>query len=304
MIVALIALLVGLAWALSAPLRGAPRPGRIDERAAAALFRRVPISTDPGLSGLALDGDGRLWTVSERGHHAYRIAIDGDRVTGIERFAVDGVPAATDLESIGWLAPGRLVLGTEAPVAGVATVMLARVAGDRVVVERQIDLPASLIGVPIGDNAGTEGICGGGDVVLAALESVGVDHGRRFAPIVRLDLATGARVVSRLWLTSTTGKISSLDCSLDADGTARAVAIERHYHVSRLLALRIPPTAGDLTADEVTDLSPVLRGSLNLEGIVRRPDGRLIAVNDNQSGSRIDAASQLLFFHALVRTSP
>nr|MBA2542972.1 hypothetical protein [Deltaproteobacteria bacterium] len=43
----------------------------IDKERAAALYTEVVLDTEPGLSGLALDDDNNLWTVSERGNKAY-----------------------------------------------------------------------------------------------------------------------------------------------------------------------------------------------------------------------------------------
>jgi hypothetical protein len=270
-------------------------PG-LDEALAAKTFTQVSLDTEAGLSGLALDDQGRLWTVAERTHSAYRITLDGTAVKSVERFVVEGVPTETDLEAVAWLGPGRFALGTEAHVEGRATVLLARERGDRIVVDGTLELPSAMVGVEVGNNAGAEGVCGRGDLVFAAIETCGDAEGRRFAPIARVDLATGKRSVSRVWLTSPTGKIAGLDCTVAADGSARMVAIERHFTVSHVIEFDLPPTGGDIVPERTMDLSPILRGSLNLEGIVRRPDGRWIVVNDNQSGSDKVAASKLLLF--------
>src|SRR5688500_14657437 len=260
------------------------------------MFTRAVLDVDNGQSGLAIDGGGALWTVEERGGEAYRITLAGDRVERVDRVPIDGVPDETDLEAVAWLAPGRFAFGTETHILGKATVLLASERNGRLVVDGTIELPSSLLGVEVGSNAGAEGVCGSGDVLLTAIETAGVAGGRRYAPLARVDLATGKRTAYRLWLNSNTGKIAALDCSVDPDGTAHVIAIERHFEVTKILELRIPPGGGDLTADRVLDLSPILRGSLNLEGIARRPDGRWVVINDNQSGPVIFGGSQLLLF--------
>lgn len=264
---------------------GAPAAATIDEKQAAGLFNHFEIQTDPGMSGLAAAPDGTLWAVSERGHSVFHIRLAsagaGAGVAAAERIAVEGVPAETDLESIAWLAEGRFAFGTESHGVGKATIVTAHQDGGRIVIDRAIDLPASLLGVDVGDNAGAEGLCGTGDVVFAAIETIGVDRGRRFAAIARVDLAGDARAAYRLWLTSDKGKLSSLDCTIGADGVAHAVGIERHFAISRILAFDLTPAGGDVTPTVVQDLGPILRGALNLEGLARLPDGRLALINDN-----------------------
>ena len=48
--------------------------------------------------------------------------------------------------------------------------------------------------------------------------------------------------------------------------------------------------------DAKPDLGPALDNRLNLEGIARLADGRLVAVNDNQ-GAVISGPSELIVFH-------
>jgi hypothetical protein len=276
-----------------------PSPG-IDESLARTVLTRAPITgTDAGLSGLAIDDDGVLWTLSERTHVAFRIRLDGEAIAEVVPVPIDGAIRGTDLESIAWLGGGRFAFGTEAHVHGRATVLLATLKGGRLVVDDTIDLPSSLLGVEVRDNAGAEGVCGTGTIVLAAIETTGEASGRRFAPIARVDLASGTRTVYRVWLTSPTGKLAAIDCRVLPDGTARVLAIERHFEVSRILELEVPAAgARDIDPRLVTDLSPIIRGSLNLEGVVWRADGRMIVINDSQSGGEIVAQSQLLLFKA------
>ena len=47
----------------------------------------------------------------------------------------------------------------------------------------------------------------------------------------------------------------------------------------------------------VLDLGGILDGSLNLEGIAKLPDGRMLAIHDNQS-ARVTGPSYVLVFPA------
>ena len=93
--------------------------------------------------------------------------------------------------------------------------------------------------------------------------------------------------------TDSKGKISALYCTLDPDGTAHVVAIERHYGVSRILRFTAKRGDAEVTPTVELDLAPILHDSLNLEGIVQLPDGRLAAVNDNQ-GRSVNGPTELL----------
>jgi hypothetical protein len=72
----------------------------------------LELDTAPGLSDLAVDDDGALWTVAERDRIAYRIRLAGDRLAGLVAFPIDGVPDGVDLEAIAWI-DGALAFGTE-----------------------------------------------------------------------------------------------------------------------------------------------------------------------------------------------
>src|SRR5690242_4463938 len=52
--------------------------GPLPERAA-EVFDRITVDTANGLSGLATDETGALWTVAERDEKAYRIRLDGTK---------------------------------------------------------------------------------------------------------------------------------------------------------------------------------------------------------------------------------
>lgn len=285
--------MAGLAALVACGSRG---PG-IDRERAAATFTRVAIDTrgDHGLSGLAVDAGGTMWTVAERGAVALAITLDGDRATAV-RYPVRGVPADEDLEAVAIAADG-LWVGTEGRERGVARVFHLVRQGDALVATgAPIELRQAEVGVEIGANHGAEGVCGAGDVVAIALETAGGSGAQRWAPIVSVDVAGGARRVQRVALTTTTGKLSALDCWRDGARTW-AVAVERHFAVTRLLRFELGGADATITPEVLLDLGPILRGSLNLEGLVRLPDGRLVAVVDNQYRT-ITGPDELLVFAA------
>jgi hypothetical protein len=275
----------------------------IDSDRASALFTRVTIDTHGvhGLSGLALDRDGAVWTVAERGKTAFRLELDGATLTSTTAFPVDGLPPGNDMESAAVLGDGDLVVGTENNAAGVAYIFRLHRDGDRLrVVDPPIQITAADIGIAIEANHGAEAACAVGSTVVLALETVGKDSAGRWAPLVVLDLATGARVGHRVRLRTDTGKLSGLDCWTDGSAV-HAVAIERHFAVTQLVGFDVPPITAptsEIATSLVLDLAPVLRGALNLEGLVRFPDGHLAAVVDNQYKT-ITGPDELLVFKPL-----
>lgn len=276
------------------------RGSNIDKERAAKLFTRVPLATAPGLSGLATDDQGALWTVSERGYRAYRVTLDAADKPTIETFEILGHDEKNvDLEAIAVLGGGKFAFGTEGRVAGIATVLLAEQRDGALVITSSIVLSNADVGIEMASNHGAEGVCGAGDTIIATIEGAGgTGPDARWAPVVRI---AGGKVVrkQRLPLTSATGKISGLDCAVAADGTITAWAIERHFEVTRIVTFTIPPLGqgGDtLTPTVVLDIGDVLNSRLNLEGLARLPDGRLVAVVDNQ-WKTINGSSELLVFH-------
>jgi hypothetical protein len=252
-------------------------------------LHRIVIDTGDahGLSGLALAEDGAVWTVAERAAAAFRIDLDlgttPPTVKAIQRWPVDDLPRGAELESIAALSGGGFLVGTEGG-RGVNAFFLAP-EGDRLVARgAPISLGARELGVRAGGNRGLEGACAVPGLAVLAVEATGSDRTGRWAPLVVV--AEGAApVVRRLRLTTGTGKLSALDCWRDGD-RLRAIAIERHFEVTRVLAFELAVTAGGdgapIAPTVLRDLEPALRGSLNLEGLVRLPDGHLLAVVDNQ----------------------
>lgn len=274
------------------------RSSSIDKERANELFTRIPVATAPGLSGLATDEQGALWTIAERGGRAYRITLDASDRPALETFTVEGYDLTdVDLEAIATLGGGKFAFGTEGRVPGVATVLLAERRATTLVITSAIKLSNADVGIEMAANQGAEGVCGAGDTIVAAIEGGGGSGLARWAPIVRI--AGGAIVHTyRLALTTATGKISALDCTVATDGTITAWAIERHFEVTKILTFTIPALGqgGDaLTPTVVLDLGTVLNSRLNLEGIAQLRDGRLVAVVDNQ-WKTISGNSELLIF--------
>ena len=145
-------------------------------------------------------------------------------------------------------------------------------------------------------NHGIEALCGRDGELLAAIESVGKDpiSFKRFAPLVRL--RGDAVHAAKLWLTSETGKISAMACTIADDGTAQVLALERHFGVARILKFTIGRTDVEITPTVELDLHPIIHDDYNLEGIVRLLDGRLVMINDNQ-GRQASGPTELFVFH-------
>jgi hypothetical protein len=270
-----------------------------DKVATGQLITEIELDTKPGLSGLAADEKGRLWTVAERDEVAYRITLDSQLKPTIEVFPIVNVPADTDLEAMEELGDGKFAFGTEGRGDSSANIMLAELKDHGITMTSTIKLAPDEIGLQLANNHGAEGLCGAGGTLIVGIEEVGVAKGKRWAPILRV---TDGKLVRRhrLWLTSTTGKISALDCTIAKDGSARVWAIERHFEVSRILTFTLPPPGQgdeDITPRIAMDLGPTMRPHINLEGIAELPDGRIAAVNDNQYTS-IDGPSFLFVFRA------
>jgi hypothetical protein len=267
------------AWALAVALVaacGSRGPG-LDRERAAAVFSRVAVDTGGvhGLSGLAVDGDGRLWTVAERGAVAFAITVDGG-VSTARRHPIAGLPPGEDLEAVAVADDGGLWLGTEGRDRGVARVFHAARAGDGFAIDRPaIELRAETVGVEVGANHGAEGVCAAAGRIYVAIETAGRDDDGRWAPVVAIDPASGAQVVRRLRLTSDAGKLSALECWRDGE-RVRGWAIERHFAVTRLLSLRArrrgrdrADGAGRPGAGPARQLEPRGPGP-----VARRPAGR------------------------------
>ncbi len=244
----------------------------------------IQLDSPPGVSDLSIDDRGTLWAIPERDRFVLEIERPGNRVIA---HPLDGVSDGLDTEAIAWLAPGRFALGTEGQHEATASVLFGELRADsHVVVTGARALTSEELGVELQSNKGVEGMCGRGDDLLVAIETVGkLSDGTRWAPIVHLH---GSSLVSvaKLRLTSSTGKISALWC--DGDDVW---AIERHYGIARLLHFRAG--TGEITPKLALDLDALTHGAVNLEGLARLPDGRFALINDNQ-GVTVDGPTELL----------
>lgn len=249
----------------------------------------IPIDTPPGISDLTLDDHGRVWAIAERDRFAIEMQPDG---THLVQHPIDGIPDGVDTEGLAFLGNGKFVIGTEGADEPTASLVFAELRGDRLVATHTRELTNAELGVTLTVNHGVEAVCGHGDEVLAAIETVGTD-GFRWAPLVHL--RGEAMTVGKLRLTSDVGKISALACTFSPDGSIDLHAIERHYSVSRILHGTLAAGAADVAPAVEIDLEPVLHDTLNLEGLVVLPDGKLEAVNDNQ-GSHVEGPTELLRF--------
>jgi len=285
-----------------------------EDRSAVAVpptpFEEIETDLPPGTSDLSLDDNGHIWSVAERDRVVAEIVLDTDAKTAkLALHPMDNVPDGVDTEALSWLGGGKFAIGTEGQEQPTASVMFGELASDgHIVVKPGVELTDAILGITLVKNHGVEALCGRGDDLLVAIESWGTFPEReaypegyktRWAPIVRIH-AGAVTGVQKLKLTTATGKISGMTCKLAPDGSFDAIAIERHYGVSRILTFSVPLGQDSITPQVAVDLWPVVRdryhAKLNLEGIVKLPDGRWVLVNDNQ-GARVDGPTKLFVFH-------
>ena len=273
-----------------------------------------------GLSGLAFDPHGRLWAVSERDRVLLRLerrlAPEAeDQWFVAERVSVSGVPEGLDVESLVWLGPRHLVVGTEGrgrrakdallfldvgPDEGPEPGLSARVTD-------VLDISYDAWNLAADDNHGLEALCYRAPYLYAAVEMAqrNAFHGR-VAPLVVVD--TRSRKMHHLWLGLQThkGKIAGMTCRANASGGTRMWIIERHFGVAHLLRAEagLPQTDGQKVRTQVAlDLAQTIRAPdawhrtdvLNFEGLaietgpeLRAHEARnapvIYAVTDNHYG--------------------
>jgi hypothetical protein len=278
----------------------------VDPAAAASIFDQQIVlpSVPPGESDLTLDGSGHIWAIAERDRFASELTLAGSpagggrgngevQVTAIVEHPVDGVPDGNDTESIAWLGGSNFALGIEGQNTKTAGVLFAELRPDgHLAVTSTRDLTDADLGVTLQVNHGSEAICGSGDDIVVGIEERGTfPDGTKWAPLARI--TKGQLTLTKLHLTTSTGKLSALDCRFAADGSVDFVGIERHFGVERILHGVLAPNAAEVVPTLVIDLAPVIGDTYNLEGIARLPDGRIALINDNQSKT-IDGPTKLL----------
>lgn len=253
-----------------------------------------------GLSGLTRDGKGMLWAAGEHADAVLRMRADG---TGIEEYEVVGAPPGADLEALAWLEGNRFLLGTETQEAGRANdVLLEGVAADgRFVVRPRARLAYAAWGLSAPKNRGIEGLCHVEGSLVLATELVDEQEGRRWAPVAMLDLADNTWSTYWVALTSKTGKLAGLGCR-KIEGEVVALAVERHFGVSRLLrfSLRKSEAGKRIEPEVAADLAKVMQPIPNFEGVVWDDDGSVILLTDNHYRGRAPDPSRLYFVPASV----
>ncbi len=267
----------------------------VDPAVAASIFdQQIVLPTvPPGESDLTLDGSGHIWAIAERDRFASELTLAGSAVTAIVEHPVDGVPDGNDTESIAWLGGSNFALGIEGQNTKTAGVLFAELRPDgHLAVTSTRDLTDADLGVTLQVNHGSEAICGSGDDIVVGIEERGTfPDGTKWAPLARI--TKGQLSLAKLHLTTSTGKLSALDCRFAADGSVDFVGIERHFGVERILHGVLAPNAAEVVPTLVIDLAPLIGDTYNLEGIARLADGRWVVVNDNQSKT-IDGPTKLL----------
>ncbi|CAN5859431.1 hypothetical protein BH11MYX3_BH11MYX3_05140 [soil metagenome] len=261
-------------------------------------FEVIALSDDPpGLSDLTIGPQHTLWSIAERDRVLAKITLRSHTAT-MHTIPIEGVPDGFDTEGLVWIGGSRFVIAMEGKQEPTAGILWAELRGGRAVVTKRRMLTSEELGVTLTPNHGAEAICGTASDLMVGLETTGTfPDGARYAPIARL--RGDATTIVKFRLTSERGKLSALTCTVDGAGDAHGLAIERHFGVSRVLAFTIPRDATEVTPKIAVDLTKAMHGTLNLEGIVVLPDGRVVIVNDNQS-TITEAPNELLVLRKLA----
>ena len=235
-----------------------------------------------GLSGLTVDDHGAFWAPGEDGDAVIRIDPE---TFGVTRYPVVGAPPGTDLEAMAWVDGTRFLLGTETQDKGrLSDILLdGRLDAGRFVVVPVGNLDYARWQLTAPDNRGIEGICHVDGLFVLATELVEQQRNGRWAPVGMFDPKTRSWTAHRVKLTSKTGKLAALSCRLVGESIV-ALAVERHYRVSRLLRFQIPrgPEGQWIEPMLAADLSKRVSPLPNFEGLVWMEDGSAVVLTDNQ----------------------
>ena len=248
--------------------------------------RIVSLRTDvSGLSGLSADEHGALWAPGETADAVLRI----DPATGgVTRYPVSGSPEGAELEAIAWVDETQFIVGTETQEKG-RTRDVTPVG----------HLEYTLWRLTAPDNHGIEGLCYVDGVLVVATELVEERDGKRWAPVGLFETAVQSWTAHRVALTTDSGKLAALDCR-PVDGAIEALAVERHFGVSRLLRFRLPK--GDqprsIEPRVVADLAALVEPLPNFEGLAWLKDGSAVLLTDNKYRGTITDPSRLYFVPA------
>jgi len=110
------------------------------------------------------------------------------------------------------------------------------------------------------------------------------------------DPKTQSWAAHRVGLSSKTGKLAAMSCRL-IDGAIVALAVERHFGVSRLIRFQIPRGSEGQWIDPtvVLDLSESIEPLANFEGLAWMDDGSAVLLSDNKYGRGPTEPSRLYF---------
>jgi len=261
--------------------------------------RIVTLDTDAaGLSGLTVDNHGAFWAAAEDGDAVIRIDPE---TFGVTRYSVSGGPNGAELEAMAWVDGAQFVLGTETQdKARLQDVILdGRLLGDGFAVRPAGNLDYARWGLTAPDNRGIEGICHVDGLLILATELVELQRGRRWAPVGMFDPKTQTWTAHRVGLSSKTGKLAAMSCKLVGESIV-ALAVERHFGVSRLLRFQIPrgPEAQWIEPSVAADLSKTIEPLPNFEGLAWLDDGSAVLVTDNKYRRGPRGPSRLYFVPA------
>lgn len=263
---------------------------------AAVEVHTLDLPDHPGISGAARAPGGAIVVVAERAQDLIDLGPSGEGEPRIS--PIEGLPQGADLESLAWLGPTQLAIGTERhrPFRRSDPVLIAQLTAGAARVEGEEEVSYAPWGMWAETNRGIEGLCAAGGALLAGVEDTLEVDGRRVAPLALKLAGQAGWSPFDLPLTTATGKLSSLECAPSADGRSlEALAIERHYGVSRVLTFTVPLSAAEgrrtLNPTVLVDLTQVGGPLPNFEGLVRLDDGRLWIVADNSSGEEVKPAA-------------
>ncbi len=286
-----------------------------------------------GLSSLAAFSSKELWATSERiksgqKHMAYRFELPSDGNITRNDFEIHGLPPELEeaqLEGISILrstsdgSAKNFVISAEKGKSSIyfhATLEENKINAKDPIYISKFDPEKKLTAdsllkdshrITIEDDKGAEGLCGDNNYLLVGLESIQETKNDRWAPL----LLIREDKISKIYeLPLKSGRLSSLDCSVDESGNIRGLALVRDFGLRKILYFSLSPTnnqvrlkedssRGTNTFKEVADLSEKFpqqctteeekridkkRCGPNLEGIALAPDCTIYLINDNQDG--------------------
>ena len=278
-------------------------PGRVLQVNAAAMAAGIQRTTlagisPEGLSGLTVDENGAFVAVSERERKIVRFRKNGQFFqTDPQRITISGVRDGLDTEAIAFIQGNTFAIGTETHHGRRDdAILMVEVNGESAHVTDEVQLDYGAWGQRAGINHGIEALCYANGALFIGAEVVVSDRGRRYAPLARYNLDTHAWSYGKLWLSTSSGKISSFECRLgERAGVIEVIALERHFGVGRILRFE---TTRDGQLQEIEpqlalDLAPLVDPLPNFEGVAWDAKGDLVVLTDN-SNVIVDKPTEVL----------